>query len=147
MTDDDAIEGLRALAEAAPDTVAGRLAREVYDVWSRPLYYGRDGEPITQNEWSRAMRQPRHIGNTRIARCWVSTVWLGLDHSWVFGGPPIIFETMIFVPRYKDRGRVSSPQDWQTRYSTEDQARLGHERVVNRLRSRGFAGIMTWEAP
>jgi hypothetical protein len=92
-----------------------------------------------------ARRAERHIGRTRIARCYVSTVWLGLDHSFD-DGPPLIFETMIFVPRLKDRSRPSSPDCWTERYSTQDQARLGHERVVNRLRSRGFAGISTWEA-
>lgn len=28
--------------------------------------------------------------------CEVSTVFLGLDHSWTPGGPPLVFETMVF---------------------------------------------------
>ncbi len=34
---------------------------------------------------------------------WVSTMFLGLDHQWKKGGPPLIFETMVFRrwPRWK----------------------------------------------
>jgi hypothetical protein len=28
----------------------------------------------------------------------LSTVFLGLDHSFLFQGPPILFETMLFAP-------------------------------------------------
>lgn len=41
-----------------------------------------------------------HFGNNKIrikylADCWVSTIFLGLDHSFT-GGKPMLFETMIF---------------------------------------------------
>lgn len=53
----------------------------------------------------------------------VSTVFIGLDHS--FGdGPPLLFETMIF----------GGPRDgWMDRYSTWDEAEEGHERAVAML--------------
>jgi hypothetical protein len=49
----------------------------------------------------------------------VSTVWLGLDHSFGRGGPPTIFETMV---QRQDDG------EWvmQRRYETEKQALVGH---------------------
>jgi hypothetical protein len=52
----------------------------------------------------------------------LSTVWLGLDHS--FGaGPPLIFETMVF----------GGPNDEeQERYSTEEEAKAGHAAMVER---------------
>lgn len=55
----------------------------------------------------------------------MSTVWLGIDHS--FGsGPPLIFETMVF----------SSKDDFHDldceRYSTETQALAGHARMVEK---------------
>src|SRR5262245_9438306 len=34
-----------------------------------------------------------HVGDRR-----VSTVWLGADHSFGLGGPPLYFETAIFGP-------------------------------------------------
>ena len=53
----------------------------------------------------------------------VSTVFLGLDHS--FGGPrPILFETMAFVDN-KDVGCE--------RYSTWAEAKAGHQRWVKKI--------------
>lgn len=50
----------------------------------------------------------------------VSTVWLGLDHG--FGNAkPLIFETMVFDRHGHDV--------YQARYSTEEEARIGHERA------------------
>jgi hypothetical protein len=57
---------------------------------------------------------------------WVSTVWLGLDHS--FGsGPPLIFETMVF--RSKDGPLHDLECD---RYSTEVDALAGHSRLCEK---------------
>ena len=53
----------------------------------------------------------------------VSTVWLGMDHS--FGdGPPLIFETMVFG------GELDQECD---RYTTEEQAQQGHAAMVARV--------------
>lgn len=49
----------------------------------------------------------------------VSTVFLGLDHS--FNGPPQLYETMIF----------GGEQDqYQERYSTRDEALAGHKKAL-----------------
>ena len=54
----------------------------------------------------------------------VSTIFLGLDHS--FGeGPPLLFETMVFG------GMLSDAMD---RYSTWDDAVDGHNAMVERVR-------------
>jgi len=56
----------------------------------------------------------------------VSTIFLGLDHS--FGrGPPLLFETMTFDD-YGDGG--------QWRYSTWDEAVAGHADAVAKLRAK-----------
>ncbi len=56
---------------------------------------------------------------------WVSTVWLGLDHS--FGGDkPLIFETMVF-----SRKDDENDLDYQ-RYSTLEEAQKGHEEIVKK---------------
>jgi len=57
----------------------------------------------------------------------VSTVFLGIDHNWG-GGPPLIFETMIF-----NQGPESERpwhEEYQERYSTWEQAEAGHARAV-----------------
>jgi len=87
--------------------------------------YDRQGKPMGLMEWARAFEaDDRHVGDDRIGEAHVSTVWLGLDHS--FGeGPPLIFETMIFGGPH---------EEYCERYSTEEEARAGHERIVAALR-------------
>jgi hypothetical protein len=70
----------------------------------------------------------------------VSTVFLGIDHNWSGKGPPILFETMVF-----DDHRWEKPGDAGNcvcdmgeemsceRYSTKDDALIGHERHVKEL--------------
>lgn len=60
----------------------------------------------------------------------VSTVWLGLDHSFKLDGDKLIFETMVFWPSSSlSRGLYLS------RYSTLQQARDGHERVLEEFKN------------
>ena len=51
----------------------------------------------------------------------VSTVWLGLDHSWGIGSP-LIFETVVF-------GWNRSTSDTY-RYATEAEALAGHRKLL-----------------
>jgi len=69
----------------------------------------------------------RHIGFTELesGTVKVSTVFLGLNHS--FGeGPPVLFETMIFGGEH---------DELQTRYHTREAAEQGHEDIVNLVQS------------
>ena len=95
-----------------------------------PGYYDIYGRPITMMQWAHAMSRYRHVGESvlRIRGRWfrVSTVWLGLDHSF-YGGPPLIFETMIFA---EDGGEYPGSDLYQERYSTIHDAQRGHMRAV-----------------
>lgn len=63
----------------------------------------------------------RHIGHTPItSEVKVSTVFLGLDHSFS-GGTPVLFETMVFG------GNLSEET---VRYTSYDDAQAGHEKMV-----------------
>ena len=90
------------------------------------LYYNRQGEPIGLHEWADLMEDAEYrlVANTEVGPYRISTVWLGLDHSWssIVGGPgvPIIFETMVF----------GGGGEIQQRYDTEAQARRGHDAIV-----------------
>jgi len=59
-----------------------------------------DGEPKRCNdliEWARWCETAnRHVAETYFGRVRVSTVFLALDHGFVFNGRPVLFETMIF---------------------------------------------------
>jgi hypothetical protein len=75
---------------------------------NQPRYYHRDGTPIQTGDgtadtliWAELFEDSkgRTIGNvTTLYGERLSTVWLGMDHGWG-GGPPLIFETMLFAPK------------------------------------------------
>ena len=54
----------------------------------------------------------------------VSTIFLGIDHSFSSRGPPVLFETMVFT----DYGGEE-----QLRWSTFDEALAGHQQLVEKL--------------
>lgn len=75
-------------------------------------------------EWARAIEKDRVVSKDELSGgVLVSTVFLGLDHS--FGsGPPILFETMIF----------GGPHDgYQERYSSWDEAEKGHKKALAKV--------------
>lgn len=73
-------------------------------------------------EWAIAWgTTSNQIARTVVGRAVVSTVFLGLDHSFT-GGPPVLFETMIF-----ERHR---PREYMERYCTIEEAERGHRRAV-----------------
>ena len=81
-------------------------------------------------EWAERYerRDNRRVADTQVGNLWVSTVFMGLDHS--FGtGPPLIFETMVFP--CTDEGEVESwGEEYVRRYSTWAQAEQGHADAV-----------------
>ena len=92
-------------------------------------YYDKEGRPISLMEWASLYRdmEYRRIGSTHIGHFWVSTVWLGLDHNY-WGGPPIIFETMVFDDR-----NDKAIDLYMNRYATEAEALAGHTDTVNAI--------------
>ena len=69
----------------------------------RPRYFVLDGYtpvPIADVEaWCRrfeAQRDQHCVALTTIDGASISTMFLGLDHSWSEVGPPVLFETMVF---------------------------------------------------
>lgn len=97
------------------------------------LYFDRNGEPMEMMEWAEAFEsQDRAVAKDTVGGIDVSTVYLGIDHS--FGqGPPLIFETMVF-----NHGRS---EEYQWRYSTEEGARTGHARILAWVREGMVGGL------
>lgn len=91
-------------------------------------YILKDGVPVLEPDilkWAQWFETAdRQVVRTDVPGGFVSTVFLGLDHSLSGIGPPMLYETMVFGD---DNGDV------QERYSTEAEALVGHERVVNRV--------------
>lgn len=74
-----------------------------------------------------------HIGSDKVGNVWISTVFLGIDHSHGRPGGPILFETMVFG------GGVALDRS-QLRYRTIDEAEAGHALMVDRVKAARAAG-------
>lgn len=78
-------------------------------------------------QWFERDEAARRVGFDRLdgGRVVVSTIFLGLDHNFLFeDAPPILYETMVF-------GGV---MDHETeRYSTWDEAAVGHAFMISRV--------------
>lgn len=93
------------------------------------LFYDREGKKIAVWRWGTLFEDLNYrvVANTNIKDHRVSTIWLGIDHGfgWLHdGGPPVIFETMIFGP---DGDGLETD-----RYINEDMARRGHRNMVTK---------------
>ena len=76
-------------------------------------------------KWGRWMENgDRRVARTEFAGGYVSTVFLGLDHSFGFEGMPILFESMIFGGVLDGEGE---------RYETWAQAEAGHKRLCKKI--------------
>lgn len=87
-------------------------------------YYDYQGREITMREWAVLIEEKRahpdgywRVGHRERGDVIVSTVWIGIDLGFHIGGPPIIYETMVFGGEY-DQDTV--------RYATRYEAQVGH---------------------
>ena len=80
---------------------------------------------MTWAEWYETA--DRKVARETIGDSDISTVFLGIDHS--FGeGPPLLFETMVF------NGKLDGEIN---RYSTWDDAVAGHNAMVKKVKKEG----------
>jgi hypothetical protein len=106
------------------------------------ILIGHEVVPANHMTWARwfeaASRTPgengeptaRHVAHDDLPNGRVSTVFLGLDHSHGLGGPPLWFETMVFI------GSESVDTD---RYTTWDEAAAGHAAMLAKHTVKGWA--------
>lgn len=84
--------------------------------------------------WARWMEgADRVVKQEDLCDYWISTCFLGLDHN--FSGDdssaPILFETIVFHGWTEFNGRqIRASTDYQARYSTWDEAEMGHLRAL-----------------
>lgn len=89
-------------------------------------YYRLEGHtpvPCFFEEWTKRDEQNRRVDYTTMSGdVFVSTVFLGLDHSFSDEGPPVLFETMVLG--------LDDAKIYQTRCSTWDEAVAMHEAAL-----------------
>lgn len=76
----------------------------------------------------------RRVAIDKIGPFIVSTVFLGIDHNHTDEGPPLLFETMIFVNLTK-----STYGEYQRRCSTWTEAEEMHRKAVQTAKKRQAA--------
>lgn len=93
-------------------------------------YFDKQGKPIEDiMTWGKLHSDEKYmrIGMTKFSdNSFVSTVWLGINHNFCGVGDPIIFESMYFPTEQQ-------LEEWQERYCTEEEAKTGHQEMVNRV--------------
>jgi hypothetical protein len=107
----------------------GRIEKIPFDDFLARLT--RDGEANFRENFRIAetlFATPEEAANPRDA-IRVSTVFLSLDHA-LDDGPPVLYETMIFG---FDEGHPL--YDYQDRYTSEEDARRGHDEAVDLVRT------------
>ena len=86
------------------------------------MNYLLDGKKVVEVpdilDWAKGFeKMDRVVAKTKNDKVRVSTVFLGVDHSFRDEGPPLLFETMIFCGEH---------DGYQERYETWDEAAIGH---------------------
>jgi len=103
------------------------------------MYYDRQGKEIELMDWGHKCEDfdYRIVKTENIDRWHVSTVWIGLNMNLFRKGPPIIFETMIFLLDKDNPEKENDPLHlYQERYRTEEEAIRGHEEAMSACRGQ-----------
>jgi hypothetical protein len=94
------------------------------------LYYVEDEPGVLREIGTREFHRLFTTTNRQIAldklldgRVAISTIWLGINHNHVAGGPPLIYETMIFHEGYDG-------DMYQRRYTYRADALRGHAEAL-----------------
>lgn len=101
------------------------------------VYYtlrGRDVVTTDLETWARGIEdaEARRVGYDEVDGAQVSTVFIGIDHGFgMFGGRPLVFETMVFGGPLDDACE---------RYSTYDEAEAGHADMLRRVTEAARGG-------
>jgi hypothetical protein len=102
-----------------------------------PHFYDPDGNPLTLGEWAEMLESSRQDMSERSWWRWhteleglrVSTVWMGLDHSFLPGEPAMFWETMILCD---DDSHELDNRQW--RFGSKEAAFAHHEWVVTAVK-------------
>lgn len=90
-------------------------------------------ELCTPEVW--ASNYPNWQIKTCVNGVFVSTVFLGIDHSFLNDGPPVLFETMTFTKRRQSFKKLDQRQ-W--RYFDHKNAVAHHDAIVKAIKHKRF---------
>ena len=130
-----------------------QLADDFNSKWIGTYILDENHQPVKASTltWARCLEMSdRQVALSETELHEVSTVFLGLDHS--FGnGPPILFETMVFArERGGDGQRLGDDLGLMDRYATWDEALKGHNdilREVSKLEGEATKKVKSLQTP
>ena len=99
------------------------------------LYILEGKKPVparSMDAWNQCMQSPeRVVAQEDIGKIYISTVFLGLDHSFRFDDheSPVLFESMVFGGKFNG---------YLDRYYTWSEAERGHSKIVDMVRKAQF---------
>ena len=97
------------------------LSNYILDENNQPI---QEPDIMKWGSWFKVSNDRRRVGKDEVDNKYrVSTVFLGLDHNFGDGGPPVLWETMIFP--MDDWGDL-----YCDRYSSHEAAVEGHKKAV-----------------
>lgn len=111
------------------------VVREVGDVIEWARYFEGDGTDANHRRVDEYILEDG---------TYISTVFLGLDHSGL-PGAPLVFETMVFTG--SDEHGPLGEEVYREQYSTPDEARDGHLRAVDWAVNRSKEDWQSGNAP
>ncbi len=95
------------------------------------ILQGQTPVKVTLHEWAEWLNTAnRHVAVTSVGEYRVSTVFLGLDHSFGDGGLPVLFESLVF------KGEHSWDEIDGRRYHFWSEAENGHAELVAELEKK-----------
>ena len=104
------------------------------NTWIGTFVLDADGEPVPEYDiekwaaWFDGANKQRRVADTRLESCRISTVFLGLDHSFMpildpLSYRPLLWETMVFGGEHDGD---------MERYQSRELAEAGHAEFVSR---------------
>lgn len=96
------------------------------------LYYDQNGQPMTLTEWVVVFEdtKSRIIARDKAGygqgKKKISTVWMGLNLQPWHDGPPLIFETAVFIQTQTRIGRLYCESVWMEHTATREDAQMVH---------------------
>lgn len=80
----------------------------------------------------------RIVKQSNVSGCFVSTVFLVINHNFSNDGEPVLFETMIFTKR---RSAFKRLDQYQWRYTSYNSALKNHYYIVNQIQRKNLSRL------
>lgn len=119
------------------DTPASSLRDEIGTIGGEPMYWGRDGQPMTLRQWVTGCSSEEYsiLGRTEIGDVTVVTAWIGVaEHFFDTTENKLIYGT---IELRHGRALITTGQAFSNEVlsSSEADAKAEHERRVAALRA------------